>query len=126
MVQRKLLNSVNNLLNHRLALFYSLFHKLIYSHILQKRYFKSHSYQTPIVHSFIMPSILPNDVRVGFSSVFEPMEKMGGDFFDIIEMEKGIYGFLLLTLRNMEYPLLCSLYDIVPILKLGSKIFLAC
>jgi PAS domain S-box-containing protein len=49
-------------------------------------------YQARMAQSFIMPSILPNDERVRFSSVFEPMEQIGGDFYDIIELDKGIYG----------------------------------
>jgi PAS domain S-box-containing protein len=47
------------------------------------------------VQNFILPSALPNTNKIRFSSVFEPMDQIGGDFFDIIEISKGVYGILI-------------------------------
>jgi len=46
------------------------------------------------VQKFILPSSLPNTDKIRFSSVFEPMDQIGGDFYDIIEIDKGVYGVL--------------------------------
>ncbi len=61
-------------------------------------------YQARMAQSFIMPSQLPNDARVRFASVFEPMEQIGGDFFDIIELDKGIYGILIADVTGHGIP----------------------
>ena len=46
------------------------------------------------VQKFILPSSLPHSDKIRFSSIFEPMDQIGGDFYDIIEIEKGVYGIL--------------------------------
>lgn len=46
------------------------------------------------VQKFILPSSLPNSDKIRFSTVFEPMDQIGGDFYDILEIEKGVYGIL--------------------------------
>ncbi|MDZ7646744.1 MAG: PP2C family protein-serine/threonine phosphatase [Cytophagales bacterium] len=46
----------------------------------------------------------PNDERVRFSSVFEPKEQIGGDFYDIIELDKGIYGILIADVTGHGIP----------------------
>lgn len=47
------------------------------------------------VQNFILPSLLPDTNKIRFSSVFEPMDQIGGDFYDIIEINKGVYGILI-------------------------------
>lgn len=47
------------------------------------------------VQNFILPASLPNTKEIRFSSVFEPMDQIGGDFYDIIEISKGVYGILI-------------------------------
>ncbi|RAI91422.1 PP2C family protein-serine/threonine phosphatase [Algoriphagus yeomjeoni] len=47
------------------------------------------------VQNFILPSILPSTNKLSFASVFEPMDQIGGDFYDILEIEKGIFGVLI-------------------------------
>ncbi|MBN3519241.1 SpoIIE family protein phosphatase [Algoriphagus lutimaris] len=47
------------------------------------------------VQNFILPSALPETEKIRFSSVFEPMDQIGGDFYDVIEIEKGVYGILI-------------------------------
>jgi sigma-B regulation protein RsbU (phosphoserine phosphatase) len=61
-------------------------------------------YQARMAQSFIMPSILPNDERVRFSSLFEPKEQIGGDFYDVIELDKGIYGILIADVTGHGIP----------------------
>ena len=61
-------------------------------------------YQARIAQSFIMPSILPIDERVRFSSLFEPKEQIGGDFYDVIELDKGIYGILIADVTGHGIP----------------------
>jgi len=47
------------------------------------------------VQNFILPSSLPNSNKISFSSVFEPMDQIGGDFYDILEISEGVYGVLI-------------------------------
>ncbi|WP_373398453.1 SpoIIE family protein phosphatase [Algoriphagus halophilus] len=47
------------------------------------------------VQNFILPATLPENETLKFASVFEPMDQIGGDFYDIIEIEKGVYGILI-------------------------------
>ncbi len=47
------------------------------------------------VQNFILPSLLPQSPKIRFSSVFEPMDQIGGDFYDVIEIDKGVYGILI-------------------------------
>jgi sigma-B regulation protein RsbU (phosphoserine phosphatase) len=47
------------------------------------------------VQNFILPSLLPKTDKIRFSSIFEPMDQIGGDFYDIIEINKGVYGVLI-------------------------------
>jgi len=47
------------------------------------------------VQNFILPSLLPDTNKIRFSSVFEPKDQIGGDFYDIIEINKGVYGILI-------------------------------
>ena len=50
--------------------------------------------QARSVQKFILPSSLPHTDKIRFSSLFEPMDAIGGDFYDVIEIEKGVYGIL--------------------------------
>jgi PAS domain S-box-containing protein len=47
------------------------------------------------VQNFILPSSLPKTTTVKFSSVFEPMDQIGGDFYDVIEISEGVFGILI-------------------------------
>ncbi|WP_296702892.1 SpoIIE family protein phosphatase [Algoriphagus sp.] len=47
------------------------------------------------VQNFILPGSYPKNTQVQFASIYEPMDQIGGDFYDIIEIEKGIYGILI-------------------------------
>ncbi|MEP1086030.1 MAG: SpoIIE family protein phosphatase, partial [Algoriphagus sp.] len=47
------------------------------------------------VQNFILPYILPQTNLLSFSSIFEPMDQIGGDFYDIIEISQGVYGILI-------------------------------
>ncbi|MEN2282137.1 SpoIIE family protein phosphatase [Algoriphagus sp. SE2] len=47
------------------------------------------------VQNFILPTSFPKTEKIRFASIFEPMDQIGGDFYDIIEIDKGIYGILI-------------------------------
>jgi PAS domain S-box-containing protein len=47
------------------------------------------------VQNFILPSSLPKTQKIVFSSIFEPVDQIGGDFYDIIEIKDGVYGILI-------------------------------
>lgn len=56
------------------------------------------------VQNFILPSLLPNTDKIRFSSIFEPMDQIGGDFFDIIEINEGVYGILIADVTGHGVP----------------------
>lgn len=56
------------------------------------------------VQNFILPSLLPNTDKIKFSSIFEPMDQIGGDFFDIIEINEGVYGILIADVTGHGVP----------------------
>lgn len=47
------------------------------------------------VQDFILPSVFPKSEKVQFSSVFEPVDQIGGDFYDIAEINQGVFGLLI-------------------------------
>jgi PAS domain S-box-containing protein len=42
----------------------------------------------------LLPQALPQDERLCFAQKYVPMTEIGGDFYDVIELEKGVYGIL--------------------------------
>ena len=43
--------------------------------------------QARMAQRFILPSKMPKSEKVQFSSLFAPMDEIGGDFFDVIEFD---------------------------------------
>lgn len=56
------------------------------------------------VQDFILPSILPHTNKIMFASVFEPMDQIGGDFYDIISIDEGVYGILIADVTGHGIP----------------------
>lgn len=42
----------------------------------------------------LLPRELPHDDRLVFAQKYVPMTEIGGDFYDVIELERGVYGIL--------------------------------
>lgn len=42
----------------------------------------------------LLPQDLPRDDRLCFASKYVPMTEIGGDFYDVIELDSGVYGLL--------------------------------
>ena len=51
--------------------------------------------QARLTQSILMPAELPQSDFVRFAVRFEPLEQIGGDFFDIVELGGHLYGILL-------------------------------
>ena len=56
------------------------------------------------VQEFILPAELPNNDQISFHSLYKPMGKIGGDYYDIIELDKGIYGMLVADVTGHGIP----------------------
>jgi serine phosphatase RsbU (regulator of sigma subunit) len=57
-----------------------------------------------LMQHFILPHQLPNSTHLDFASLFVPMEEIGGDFFDVIELQQGIYGLLIADVTGHGIP----------------------
>jgi sigma-B regulation protein RsbU (phosphoserine phosphatase) len=56
------------------------------------------------VQNFILPTIHPTTSKIQFASVFEPVDQIGGDFFDIIDLGNGRYGVLIADVTGHGVP----------------------
>jgi len=54
--------------------------------------------------AFILPEPLPQSQAVRFASKFVPMDQIGGDFFDVVELEEGIFGVLIADVTGHGIP----------------------
>jgi PAS domain S-box-containing protein len=57
-----------------------------------------------LTQQFLLPQQFPKSDQVGFASLFVPMEEIGGDFFDVVELERGIYGLLIADVTGHGIP----------------------
>ncbi|NND34721.1 MAG: SpoIIE family protein phosphatase [Saprospiraceae bacterium] len=53
---------------------------------------------------FLLPQRFPHSEKVSFASLFVPMEEIGGDFYDVLELESGIYGMLIADVTGHGIP----------------------
>ncbi len=42
----------------------------------------------------LLPRAMPRDERLCFARKYVPMTEIGGDFFDVVELDRGVYGIL--------------------------------
>lgn len=56
------------------------------------------------VQQFILPANLPENDKIRFSAIYKPMDQIGGDFYDIIELKKGVYGILVADVTGHGIP----------------------
>lgn len=53
---------------------------------------------------FILPGHLLENNQIRFSAKYEPMDQIGGDYYDLIEIKKGIYGILIADVTGHGIP----------------------
>ncbi len=53
---------------------------------------------------FILPASLPENKKIKFSSLYRPMDQIGGDFYDVTEFDKGVYGVLVADVTGHGIP----------------------
>lgn len=56
------------------------------------------------VQNFILPTSYPTTSQIQFASLFEPVDQIGGDFFDIIDLGDGRYGVLIADVTGHGVP----------------------
>jgi sigma-B regulation protein RsbU (phosphoserine phosphatase) len=56
------------------------------------------------VQNFILPTLHPTTSKIQFASLFEPVDQIGGDFFDIIDLDNGRYGVLIADVTGHGVP----------------------
>ena len=60
--------------------------------------------QASKAQQFILPADLPANDKVRFSAKYKPMDIIGGDFYDIIELKNGIYGIMIADVTGHGIP----------------------
>jgi len=53
---------------------------------------------------FILPDNLPKNNKISFSFRHEPMDQIGGDYYDIIEIRDGVFGILIADVTGHGIP----------------------
>lgn len=53
---------------------------------------------------FILPDDLPANDKIRFGAKYEPMDIIGGDYYDIIELKNGIYGIMIADVTGHGIP----------------------
>lgn len=53
---------------------------------------------------FLLPTTLPNKPNLKFASKFVPMAQVGGDFFDVIELNDGKFGIMVADVTGHGIP----------------------
>jgi len=60
--------------------------------------------QARMSQAFLLPAHLPRSGKVCFASKFVPMDEIGGDYFDVLELDNGIYGMLIADVTGHGIP----------------------
>ena len=71
-----------------------LFHKKITRELDQAR----------MAQQFLLPAKLPASETIRFYAKFVPMSEIGGDFYDVLTLEKGVYGILIADVTGHGIP----------------------
>ncbi|NND08815.1 MAG: SpoIIE family protein phosphatase [Saprospiraceae bacterium] len=57
-----------------------------------------------LAQQFLLPTELPTSTTVRFASLFVPMQEIGGDFYDVIELPNEKYGLLMADVTGHGLP----------------------
>ena len=60
--------------------------------------------QASKAQKFILPLKLPDNNLIKFSAIYKPMDQIGGDFYDVLELGEGIYGVLVADVTGHGIP----------------------
>lgn len=60
--------------------------------------------QASKAQQFILPATLPENKRVKFSALHKPMDVIGGDYYDVFELNKGVYGIMIADVTGHGIP----------------------
>jgi PAS domain S-box-containing protein len=60
--------------------------------------------QASKAQQFILPNTLPENKKVKFSALYKPMDVIGGDYYDVIELNKGVYGIMIADVTGHGIP----------------------
>ena len=60
--------------------------------------------QASKAQQIILPTKLPSNKHINFSAIYKPMDQIGGDFYDIIELRKGLFGILVADVTGHGIP----------------------
>jgi sigma-B regulation protein RsbU (phosphoserine phosphatase) len=60
--------------------------------------------QASKAQQFILPNTLPKNEKVRFSALHKPMDVIGGDYYDVIELSKGVYGIMISDVTGHGIP----------------------
>ena len=60
--------------------------------------------QASKAQQFILPSKLPSNDKVKFSALYKPMEQIGGDYYDVIELKPNVFGLMIADVTGHGIP----------------------
>lgn len=60
--------------------------------------------QASKAQQFILPDRLPSNSEVEFAALYRPMGKIGGDYYNVIELDDGIYGVIIADVTGHGIP----------------------
>lgn len=60
--------------------------------------------QASKAQQFILPTILPANDKMDFVARYEPMDKIGGDYYDVLELGDGKYGMMIADVTGHGIP----------------------
>ncbi len=60
--------------------------------------------QASKAQQFILPTTFPENKKVKFSALHKPIDVIGGDYYDVIELNEGIYGIMIADVTGHGIP----------------------
>ena len=69
-----------------------------------RQYITKELEQARLAQAFLLPAALPDSPAIRFASKFAPMDQIGGDFYDVLELQPGVYGILVADVTGHGIP----------------------
>ena len=60
--------------------------------------------QASRAQQFILPAQLPTNEKIKFSAFYAPMGRIGGDYYDVVELEDNVYGIMIADVTGHGIP----------------------